>query len=232
MTMTAAGTGTGQRQIRHRVRKGRIRPFIVPARLASDPDEPAYDSEADPIPSCPSCLGQAMIRCRLPKGRIRPIIDATRTASVPDETVNKSGPNPIQSQPTPHGQVRARCRFPVGRIRPIIDAARAASVPDEPANALEADSIQSQPTRDGDVRNRNRTRKGCDTAHHQCGQDRIRSGRVRIRIGMDFAKSDTDQKQPLRFWVDSHSGLGFEATPWMLACQLSAATHAAAKMQS
>ena len=118
---------------RARARKDRIRPNMDSARIAADPEEPAHQSEADPIQSCPTREGQVRIRCRFRKDRIRPHIDSARIASDPEELAYQSKADSMQSCPTHKDQVWIRCHFRQGRIRPNIVSARIASDPEEPS---------------------------------------------------------------------------------------------------
>jgi hypothetical protein len=72
-----------QRQVRSpcRFRKSRIRPNIASARIAADPQGPAYESEADPVKSCPTNKGHERIRCRFREDRIGSNIASARIAS-------------------------------------------------------------------------------------------------------------------------------------------------------
>jgi hypothetical protein len=56
------------------------------ARIGSDLEEPAYESEWNLAASHPTRKGQVQVRCRLRMGRSRPNIDAVRAASDPDES--------------------------------------------------------------------------------------------------------------------------------------------------
>jgi len=93
----------GQIRIRCRFQKDRISPKIASARVASDPDEPAYDLEADPIMPHSTHYSQMRVRRRFRKGRIRPSSDSDSIASGLEAPAHESGADLITSHPTRRG---------------------------------------------------------------------------------------------------------------------------------
>jgi hypothetical protein len=193
-------------RIRCRFPKSRISPKIASASIASPPDEPADELEADPIMSSPTHYGQLRGRCRFRKGRIWPSSDSASIVSGLEAPANESGADPITSHPTrrgpradpatdPAGSDAAHPR--VGKNRIQTEATICESQPD---------SIESHAAPAGQGRSRGRSRKAW--VRPTIVSNRIRSHPAKHRYA---SEADRIQSPPTR--PGSGKGRGRPAEP-------------------